>query len=694
MRNAGILAGVAVLAILPLALPAHADTEIRRVTGGVSSLTLVESQLAAAGLALDRVETTGTLSPAFTAAGARHYGFAVRPDDGVTFRVVDGAFAGFGPGVTVAHRGGFVLVPDARANVREIALQGLVLRPGSLREQGFAMLGAGEGDAAFPFEIRSATPAPSAAGGLVLLAGDVVVAPEFARAIGRPDAAGDWIGSFDFRWESELVRREAAAPGDALPAAAVTGIDVLLKEVYGMDDLGRIGTYPTGTLGLSFNTTSCNNGSVNVPWYAPMAENHPFIGLAMFREKDGRFEQIGRSWTKHGFYALASDQCALGCIGGGGGTLNVGCSDTYSIANNGSQYYLGARDEVNPHTAVWHCLGSWFDGTPVDCIRSNDGSGLSGVAHRLEVRESDLLVPGARYFYEGVYWVMDDVDRPNNYGWRECVPTWNGTAWLFPDVGGGVIANPGPAILAWGGQMDSKDVAADDGTAVVANRVTDLGGGMWHYEYVVYNQSCARGIERFEVPVGAANVTNAGFRDIDLDAGNEWGVTIADGRVAWATGTYGGAPVTNPIKYQSVFNFRFDADAAPVASTARIRLHAPGVGDAAFFVVRAPHAGATGAPEPVLARSTFELSGAEPNPFAASTRVTFALGEERPVRLLVVDVTGRVVRTLLDGAAPSGRTSLVWNGRDERGADVASGIYFFRLVSGSESRTAKGILLR
>lgn len=687
MRHTGLLAGIATLAVLPLALPALADTEIRRVTGGASTLTLVDPQLAAAGFVLEGVETTA--QPGFRATGAngaRHHAFAVRAEDGITFRIRDGSFAGFLAGVTVGHRGGFTLRADGRANLREVALRDPVLRPGSLREQGFATLG--------PFEIRSASPAFLAAEGrLVLLAGDLVIAPEFARAIGRPEAAGDWVGSFDFAWETELLRREPA-PAPEPAVAAVTGIDVLLREVYGMDDLGRIGTYPAGTLGLSFNTTSCNNGSVNVPWYAPMAENHPFIGLAMFREKDGRFEQIGRSWTKHGFYALASNQCDLGCIGGGGGTLNVGCSDTYSIANNGSQYWLGAREEVNPHTAVWHCLGSWFDGTPVDCVRSNDGSGLNGVQHRLEVRESDLLVPGARYFYEGVYWVMNDVDRANNYAWRECIPNWTGTAWIFPDVGGGLIGNPGPAILAWGGQTDSKDVAADDGTAVVANRVTDLGGGAWHYEYVVYNQSAARGIERFDVPVGAANVTNAGFRDIDLDAGNEWAVTVADGRITWSTGAYGGAGVTNPIPYQALFNFHFDANAAPVASTARIRLHVPGAGDAAFFAIRAPHAGATAAGEPAVARATFELSGAEPNPFASATRVTFALGEERAVRLRVVGVTGRVVNTLLDGTAPSGRTTLTWNGRDDRGTDAASGIYFFRLTSGAESRTVKGVLLR
>lgn len=694
MRQAGILAGIVgfALAVPLLALPCLADTQVRQITGGTSCVTFVDSQLAAVGLSVGEAVATADmpgLEP--VAAGARRFAFAMHPEASLTVRVVDDRVVRF-EGAAIPHEGSLRLISSGHV----VPLTALALRAGSPREEAFGAFGSG---ADFPFEIRNAAAgyAPRT-GELFLVGGDLVVTPEWARATGRPGIAGEWVGSFDLRASTGLVRREAVVEPSPGPAgtASVPGIDVLLREVYGMDDLGRTGTYPAGVLGLSFNTTSCNNGTINVPWHAPMAEDHPFIGLAMFRLNAGRFEQIGRSWTKHGFYALASDQCFFGCTGGsGGGTLNVGCSDTYSIANNGSQYYLGARDEVNPHTAVWHCLGSWFDGTPVDCIRSNDGSGLDGTAHRLAVRESDLLVPGATYYYEGVYWVMNDVNRQNNYGWRQVTPAWTTIGgWSFTDSGSGPNANPGPVIYAWGDEHDAKDVAAGDGTVVVANRVTNLGGGQWHYEYAVYNQSSARGIGRFTIPVGTANLTNVGFRDIDSDAGNQWTVAQAGGTVSWSTPVFGGPVAGNPVLYQSVFNFWFDADAAPLASSALVQLHAPGAGGTVYFAVHAPYAGATAVVDAGWPAAVLDLSPVEPNPFGGSARVAFTLGREGPVRLTVVDVTGRLVRTMLEGAAPRGRSTLSWNGRDDAGAEVASGIYFFRLSAAGESRTVKGVLRR
>ena len=501
------------------------------------------------------------------------------------------------------------------------------------------------------------------------------------------------MGTFDLRLRSEILRREGTLTPATPGTSAVSGTDVLLKEVYGMNDLGRLGTYPNGKLGLSFSTTSCNNGDVNVPWHAPMAEDHPFIGLMMSRLSNGRLEMIGKSWLKHGFYALTNDQCGLGCIGGsGGGYLMVGCSDTYSISNNGSQYYLGGRDEVNPHTCVWHCLGSWFDGTPVDCVRSNDGIGLDGVAHRLEVFENDLLVPGARYFYEGVYYVMDDVDPVNNFMWREVVPSWTGSAWNFTDVGGGLYGTPGLLLDSWGDKRHSVQVAADDGFVVIAEKVTDLGGGSWHYEYALYNQSSDRGVRTLSIPIGTVAVSNVGFRDVDRNGANQWTFDAGSGLATWSTVAHPGA--SNPLVYQTLYNFCFDAPAPPQAAQARLGLYKPGTGDVVFVEASAPEAGATAVMDPVLPAQALTLYPCEPNPFARGTQVSFALGRDRAVRLIVVDVSGRLVKTLLDGTAPSGRTALRWDGRDNAGADVASGIYFFRLESAKEARTTNGILLR
>lgn len=89
-------------------------------------------------------------------------------------------------------------------------------------------------------------------------------------------------------------------------------------------------------------------------------------------------------------------------------------------------------------------------------------------------------------------------------------------------------------------------------------------------------------------------------------------------------------------------------------------------------------------PEGGQARLTLEPN--VPNPFHSGTTLRWSvpatLGRERTV-LQVVDVSGRVVRTLLDQVVEPGPRSLVWDGRDDRGARARPGIYLCRLRAGS-----------
>lgn len=83
-----------------------------------------------------------------------------------------------------------------------------------------------------------------------------------------------------------------------------------------------------------------------------------------------------------------------------------------------------------------------------------------------------------------------------------------------------------------------------------------------------------------------------------------------------------------------------------------------------------------------------------PNPFTSSTTVRFWLPEAGRVRLEVLDVTGRIVATLVDGAMPAGTGRAVWDGRDAFGKPAAPGIYFLSLTAESEARSVKMLLLR
>jgi hypothetical protein len=87
-----------------------------------------------------------------------------------------------------------------------------------------------------------------------------------------------------------------------------------------------------------------------------------------------------------------------------------------------------------------------------------------------------------------------------------------------------------------------------------------------------------------------------------------------------------------------------------------------------------------------------------PNPFNPSTVIPFTvpggLGERQAVYLAVYDVNGALVKTLVSGALQGGRHEARWDGRNERGESVASGIYFAQVRSGGYKEARKMILLR
>ena len=83
-----------------------------------------------------------------------------------------------------------------------------------------------------------------------------------------------------------------------------------------------------------------------------------------------------------------------------------------------------------------------------------------------------------------------------------------------------------------------------------------------------------------------------------------------------------------------------------------------------------------------------------PNPFNPTTHLAFTTPREGRVRLELYDVAGRRVRTLVDEVRPAGRHDVVWNGVDDRGRGLASGIYFARLQAGDFGQTRKLTLVR
>jgi C1A family cysteine protease len=92
--------------------------------------------------------------------------------------------------------------------------------------------------------------------------------------------------------------------------------------------------------------------------------------------------------------------------------------------------------------------------------------------------------------------------------------------------------------------------------------------------------------------------------------------------------------------------------------------------------------------------TTFALAQNYPNPFNPYTEIKYEIPASCRVRLKIFDVSGRLIRTLVDGHREKGRHSELWDGREENGRPVASGIYFYRLETGRYSETKRMVLLR
>ncbi len=101
----------------------------------------------------------------------------------------------------------------------------------------------------------------------------------------------------------------------------------------------------------------------------------------------------------------------------------------------------------------------------------------------------------------------------------------------------------------------------------------------------------------------------------------------------------------------------------------------------------------TAAPETPLATAAL-LHQNLPNPFNPRTTIRFELATAGHAELAIFDAAGRHVATLLNGEYPVGEHELIWQGRDDEGRPVGSGIYFYRLEAASRSETRKMILLK
>ena len=367
----------------------------------------------------------------------------------------------------------------------------------------------------------------------------------FIRVAGYNGATGDY--------RLELSCSEPPEPGE--------GADITISSMSNIQQRGRLGEVAA----LSMQSTICNIGSEALDWHGNPNPRHPFLVFNLYRLKGGRLDQIGQSWAKHGFAASqTSGVCGLPCRPDGNGGLGSGCADIYGVSTNASQRTYGPRHEINPWTGAFT-----YEGSHIDTTSRNHNP----VEHRLEVRDADLdpdANEGARYFAELYALAHDDIDHTNSLGWQEIdVSGSPGGTWDLDFRQ--VMGNEGPALDAWDGgdrTVIPGGELTDDGRCYLDLHVSENGNGTYRYEYALYNLDMHRSVSSLTIPVGAGVTISAiGFKaaeSFDDGFNNEgWNSVRDEAGVTWSTSPVAEHPDSNPLGWGNLYNFWFDADAAP-----------------------------------------------------------------------------------------------------------------------------------
>jgi hypothetical protein len=363
-------------------------------------------------------------------------------------------------------------------------------------------------------------------------------------------------------------------------SAGAAGPDVTVITLIDTNNYGA----SAGIRGYSLGTVSCNIGTAPLNWcdrpsgcgLGTQEEDHPVIAQNLYRLKNGRMDQIGASWLKHGFESTNTSDGACGSCQApplGSDQLGVGCTDAYDSFLNGSRP-LGRKSEVNPASGVF----------PFPPLASGN---MSLPWHmRLAVAEADLssaLNPGARYFVEGHYVAADDAGAANglnNASYREVSvhPTNFNLTLLATTV------RERAAIQGWqavDATVELFDVDIPGTTPLqrfhVARKVTEPTPGTWHYEYAVHNMNADRAAGRLTIEfAGATTFSNTGFHDVDAHSGEpydttNWPATATANALAWTVPAFPSAPEhANAIRWGTMYNFWFDASRPPAQITRHV----------------------------------------------------------------------------------------------------------------------------
>lgn len=481
----------------------------------------------------------------------------------------------------------------ALRHTREVTSAMGVLRFFALHDQGMVTAQSGPLGGRPVFAWRPDTVVvEKVAPGVVTLSGELTLSDVFRVELGVEAANSEQrVGTFRLTLpikpdpsSPEMVPSRPGSGGGPSSASAI-GPDVVVSSLGGnFFEWGMVGDISS----YSFDTTSCNRGDQQAIWIdctngGPQCNQHPVIAQSLYRMRTvngaTQFDQIGQAWLKHGFFALDASLCGACQNANSGDWLGVNCSDTYSANLNGFQSGMGPRSEVNAYTGVYpYPYGL------------NWGQTGDAIFKRLQVHVDDLdpaLNGSPIYIAEAQYVVTDEAppQRFNNVSWKQTVVTsLTADGWDLSFTG--PTREQETALDGWAnfdaGVSITDVFVPNEGEFRVATKVTDLGTGMWHYEYAVYNMNSDISARSFSVPLPTGiGVTNIGFHDVDYHSGEpwsgvDWSVATQTNSVTWSTDDFATDPAANALRWGTTYSFRFDADGPPISGTTTLGMFKSG----------------------------------------------------------------------------------------------------------------------
>lgn len=464
---------------------------------------------------------------------------------------------------------------------------------------------------------------------------DVRIAGDLAEMMGKPALKGYLVGAANLETR---IKNPSAQPASqqSLQTNGISSFcpvispnwpnqggyeaDIAMLKMDEVSEVARLG----GRVAIVPTAYFENIGTADVPWFAQFADTRevdaccadqgngacaPYgndqgglLVYHLYRYLDGRLEQLGQSQVKHAFNSINTDSNAgsVACraTNRSGRVVPSGCEDLYQAYSNAHQSYLGPRDEIIAHQVIWLRDGSIWDKTgPMD-VPDGNCDYLPGVQQfggqvpclapvedalerRLSVAESDLLVPGARYFMEAWYLVRDDINVFNSFGRKEIAPELDG-AWTFPAASAfaqGPVIDDYLALQNDDASAHAQTIAASqvdvvdtgEGHLQLATTVVKISEAQWRYDFALMNIDFDRAIDGFDIPIPAGvSVLETDFFDGDAELANDWTISFPAGLVRFE------APDGVSLKWGSLVSFRMLADRAPAEAQAELKVAVAG----------------------------------------------------------------------------------------------------------------------